>query len=325
MSIIPKISIIVPVYNVEKYLVKCLESILAQTFSDFEVLLVDDGSTDRSGQVCDDYAKKDIRFRVFHKENGGVASARQAGTDLATGDYIIHVDPDDWVESNMLEELYLKAVETGADVVICDYYVEYKNRRIYKKQQPSALDSTTVLKELFQQLHGSCWNKLVKRACYKKYDITFVPGINYCEDVLIWVQLLQHTEVKVCYLNKAFYHYWQENENSIIHSKSVTFLESRKKYVNYLSKIHPPELNKIVPIVKAKVYLHLWKYNVISTGEFRNSGFGIIEILKLNISLKEKVGGVLAYWGFRNIARFVFFKISRPLFFKRYMFKYKTY
>ena len=107
----PKISIIVPVYKAETYLSRCLDSIINQTFKNFEVLLIDDGSPDCSGEICDKYAAMDTRIRVLHKENGGVSSARQMGLDNAKGEYTIHADPDDWVEPNMLEELYKKAKE----------------------------------------------------------------------------------------------------------------------------------------------------------------------------------------------------------------------
>lgn len=104
MNKVPKISVIVPVYKAEAYLHRCVDSIIAQTFTDWELLLVDDGSPDRSGDICDEYASKDARIRVFHKENGGVSSARQKGLDEAIGEYTIHADPDDWVEPTMLEE-----------------------------------------------------------------------------------------------------------------------------------------------------------------------------------------------------------------------------
>ncbi len=170
----PKVSIIVAVYKAEDYLHRCVDCLLAQTFTDFEILLVDDGSPDRSGEICDKYAEKDNRVRVFHKENGGVSSARQCGLDHALGEYTIHADSDDWVEPNMLEELYKKAKEEDADMVICDFYKNYEDKQIYRKQQPSALDHETVLCELFQQkLYGSCWNKLVKRICNSKYGKAF--------------------------------------------------------------------------------------------------------------------------------------------------------
>ena len=119
----PKISVIVPVYKAEKYIRRCVDSILAQTFTDFELLLVDDGSPDNSGAICDEYAARDSRVKVFHKENGGVSSARQMGLDNSLGEYVIHADPDDWVEPDMLQELYSEAQQSGADMVICDFYI----------------------------------------------------------------------------------------------------------------------------------------------------------------------------------------------------------
>ena len=157
----PKISIIVPVYKAEKYLYRCVDSILAQTFSFFEVLLIDDGSPDNSGKICDEYALLDSRVRVFHKENGGVSSARQLGIDNVQGEYTIHVDPDDWIEPQMLEELYVKAVVEKADMVICDFIFDYPDRQVYVNQKPSSLAHEIVLCELFQHLHGSCCNKML--------------------------------------------------------------------------------------------------------------------------------------------------------------------
>ena len=120
---IPSISVISPIYNMERLLSKCIDSILAQTFNDFELILIDDGSTDRSGVICDEYATRDSRIKVIHKKNEGVSIARQLGIDFAQGEYTIHIDPDDWVEPKMLEELYKKAKSEHADMVICDYYV----------------------------------------------------------------------------------------------------------------------------------------------------------------------------------------------------------
>lgn len=118
----PKVSVIVPVYKAEGYLHRCVDSILAQTFIDWELLLIDDGSPDRSGEICDEYAQKDSRVRVIHKENGGVSSARQRGLDESVGEYTIHADPDDWVEPTMLAEMYQKAKHEDADIVMTDFF-----------------------------------------------------------------------------------------------------------------------------------------------------------------------------------------------------------
>lgn len=234
----PTISIISPVYNAEPFIEKCVDSIIGQTYTDWELILVDDGSPDNAGVICDKYAAKDKRIRVIHKENGGVSAARQTGLDEAEGEYVIHVDPDDWVESEMLEELLLKAKETGADVVICDYYINQGDQLTYRTQSPTSLNASQVLKDLFQQLHGSCCNKLAKRVCYNRYDIRFPKDINYCEDLLTWVQLFSHNEVKVAYLPKAFYHYCM-NENSISHHLTRQNYEGLLRYLDKLEEILP--------------------------------------------------------------------------------------
>lgn len=201
----PKISIIVPVYKAETYLYRCVDSILAQTFTDWELLLIDDGSPDRSGDICDEYAQKDTRIRVIHKENGGVSSARQRGLDESIGEYTIHADPDDWVEPEMLEGLYNKAKEEDADMVICDFIYEYKTRSIICKQHLDSCDAEYILKQMFsQQLPGMCWNKLIRRECYIKYNISFPKDIIRWEDLYVICSLLMHP-IKCAYLSKAFY------------------------------------------------------------------------------------------------------------------------
>lgn len=215
---VPKISIIVPVYKAELYLHRCVDSLLSQTFRDFEVLLIDDGSPDKSGEICEEYAQQDSRVRVFHKSNGGVSSARQKGLDEACGEYVIHADPDDWVEPTMLEELYRKAKKEDADMVICDYFDNYKDKQSLVVQKPSALDHNTVLRELFQQLHGSCCNKLVRRVCYNEYKIKFPLELSLCEDFYVIASLLKQN-IRVAYLPEAFYHYVHgENTNTLVGS-----------------------------------------------------------------------------------------------------------
>lgn len=243
----PEISVIVPVYNAEAYIHRCINSLLAQTFDDFEVILVDDGSLDGSGAICDDYARKNSRVRVFHKENGGVASARQLGVDKARGEYTIHTDPDDWVEPTMLEELYYRAKTETADMVICDFFVEEKEGSIYRVQQPTNNSADVVLEELLlYRLHGSLCNKLIRRECYTLYNIAFVKGLNYCEDYLVCVKLLQKG-IKVAYLNKAFYHYDQiVNSGSITRNFSTALFELRKMFISRLQEVVPDRKELIV-------------------------------------------------------------------------------
>ena len=247
----PKISVIVPVYKAEHYLARCVDTLLAQTFDDFEAILVDDGSPDNSGAICDEYALKDKRVRVIHQPNAGVSMARQKGLDNARGEYVIHADPDDWVEPDMLKELYAKVKEEDADMVICDFYAHYGEKVVYERQQPSSLDPNTVLCDLFKHLHGSCWNKLVRRVCFLKFDIQFSEGVSFCEDLLINSTLLQHN-IKVAYLSNAFYHYdCCINSNSLVRKKTSATFEKDKRLILLFEKA----LSGSVVVEKAKSHM----------------------------------------------------------------------
>ena len=226
------VSIIVPVYKVEKYIRQCVDSLLAQTYRNIEVILVDDGSPDNCGAICDEYAAKDSRVKVIHQQNGGVSVARQTGIDHATGEYSIHADPDDWVELNMIEELVAKAVADNADMVICDFYRESKSDRIHVCQNPGDdLSASAVLRKILsQQLHGSCWNKLVNRSRIE--GIGFTPeDLCILEDELYNIRILAR-KIKVSYLPKAFYHYRVENEHSLCNTISEKSFKSKVKAVS---------------------------------------------------------------------------------------------
>ena len=146
---VPKISVIVPVYNSEKYLEQCIESILNQTFEEFECLLVDDCSTDTSLEICNIFKNKDSRIEVYHKErNEGTGQARGTGVFHAEGEYIIFADNDDWIEPVMLEELYRKIRSEDCDMVCCDFYDEYPQKTIYRKQDTGEQDNIELIKEI---------------------------------------------------------------------------------------------------------------------------------------------------------------------------------
>lgn len=268
----PQISVIVPVYKAEAYLRRCVDSLLAQTFQDYEILLIDDGSPDDSGAICDAYARQDGRVRVFHKENGGVSSARQYGMDNASGEYTIHADPDDWVEPTMLEELYAKAKETAADMVICDFFMDEKAKESHVVQRPSKLDAETVCYEMFQRLlHGSCWNKLVRTSSFKQFNVQYPISLSYCEDLFVNTCLLSHN-IKVAYLPKAFYHYDQDiNENSLVHRSYEFIMEQWKILCQLLqgtlsdklfNRIYPPLLYgqaQMILLGNFSTYIHSFK------------------------------------------------------------------
>ena len=232
------VSVIVPVYNAERYLERCVKSIFAQTFTDYELILVDDGSTDGSGKMCDDYAQSNPQVCVIHQANQGVSAARQKGLDAANGQYVIFADPDDWVEPTMLEELLEVAINNDADVVICDFWInssEVTGDR--KHQNPRALSSDSLLRQLISgELHGFTWNKLYRSSCLRKYHVTFPQGINYSEDLWFNCKLLLNQNVKVAYLKKAFYHYDYYSNSSGLSRKLRA--RSVKDYLSFIEFIH---------------------------------------------------------------------------------------
>lgn len=240
----PLVSVIVPVYRAEKWINQCVDSLLGQSYRNIEVILVDDGSPDRSGAICDEYAAADSRVKVIHQPNGGVSVARQTGMDNATGEYTIHADPDDWVEPTMIEELVAKAREEDADMVICDYISEHDYGQEYNRMdlplRPTADDLLRRL--LLQQLHGSCWNKLVRRACSN--GVRFTQDMRVFEDEFFNLKILLSGKVRqVSYLAKAFYHYRMNNESSLCHTINENTIRSHFVMLEYLTEVACVEEN----------------------------------------------------------------------------------
>lgn len=261
----PLVSIIMPVYKAEATIRKSLDSILAQTLNDWELVIVDDGSPDSSGSICDEYARNDARIRVIHQQNAGVSAARQTGLDAVRGKYVIHVDPDDWVEPEMLEELYKEAKSSNADMVICDFIVDTTQQSYYRQQNPSSSEASVILEDMFTGvIHGSCCNKLVKKSCIDRLDARFPVGVNYCEDVCFNIQLLKHN-INVTHLNKAYYHYVQHH-SSITNHYTLETLSSHKKYVEFL-EIHLPDNSIPISLSKEYVKKEAFKSGVLSNRE----------------------------------------------------------
>ena len=214
----PNISVIVPVYNTEKFLHCCIDSILAQTFTDFELLLIDDGSKDNSSSICDEYAHKDNRVRVFHKENGGVSSARNLGLDKARGKWISFVDSDDWVENDWLISC-VKILESNdyLDVIRWGYVKDYKSFSL-----KYVLDESCLVKSPIDMLNiseSSCYygflvTCLIRKSIIDKLKLRFDDSLCYSEDHNFTYSLFPYLKT-MYFMNKVFYHY-------IIHTNSLS-------------------------------------------------------------------------------------------------------
>ena len=204
----PKVSVIVPIYNVEKYLEKCINSLLSQTLEDIQIILVNDGSKDNSGNIAKEYEKNN-KDRVIYveKENGGLSDARNYGLKYATGDFIAFLDSDDYIEKNAYEEMYNKAIEENADYVECDFIWEFPNKIRIDKQYPYKNK-----KEMLSFVRVVAWNKLIKRQLITDNNLEFPKGLRY-EDVEFTYKLIPFIN-KFTYVDKPFIHYVQR-EGSI--------------------------------------------------------------------------------------------------------------
>ena len=204
----PKVSVIVPIYNVEKYLEKCINSLLSQTLEDIQIILVNDGSKDNSGNIAKEYEKNNKNRRIYvEKENGGLSDARNYGLKYATGDFIAFLDSDDYIEKNAYEEMYNKAIEENADYVECDFIWEFPNKIRIDKQYPYKNK-----KEMLSFVRVVAWNKLIKRQLIIDNNLEFPKGLRY-EDVEFTYKLIPFIN-KFAYVDKPFIHYVQR-EGSI--------------------------------------------------------------------------------------------------------------
>lgn len=208
------ISVIVPVYNVESYLDRCVQSIVDQTYSDLEIILVDDGSPDRCGSMCDKWAKRDGRIKVVHKENGGLSDARNVGIEIATGDYIGFVDSDDWIEPDMYEKL-LKAIQNeDAQISVCGLNRIYDNG--YSIDQFVFQDQFTLLTDNIVRAY-LCQNTFSTASCDKLYraelfDVRRFPKGKLYEDAPIIFEILCSIN-KMVHVGKPLYHYFQRSSS----------------------------------------------------------------------------------------------------------------
>lgn len=217
-----KVSVIVPVYNVGRFVRRCAESLLSQTLQDIEVIFVDDCSPDDSADIIREvismHPERDARI-VSHPENRGLPGARNTGLALARGEYVFHCDGDDWVEADMLEQMYTLAVNSGADVVYCDFYLSYEKDERYMPNLRFE-SSEALLRQGFLSgaVKYNVWNKLVRRSIYSDNGISFPNGHSMGEDMTM-IRLLACSKT-VSYLPAALYHYVQTNTSAFSKTQS---------------------------------------------------------------------------------------------------------
>lgn len=227
MPTTPVISVIVPVYKAERYLNECIDSILAQTFSDFELILVDDGSPDRSGEICDQYAAEDARIRVIHKPNGGVSSARNAGFEITRGKYITFVDADDWLDHDCLTNYFNAISDPGVDVATGTIRFLHPNGSTYDHKLWSPIkDNKREISDYIVSPWNCLCGNILRRSLLTDNNLTSPVGITLCEDFHIMVRAIFYAR-KVVAVTNAIYFY-RDQDQSLCHNIGVKEYKSAR-------------------------------------------------------------------------------------------------
>ena len=244
------ISIVVPVYNAKASLRKCLDSLAQQTYTEFEVLLIDDGSTDESPEICREFSERDSRFRLITQRNAGPAAARNNGMELAAGKYITFVDSDDYVEPQMLEELFRRAEESGADITVFGYYLEKngESKRMVPVYEPGVYrgDACRKLSLDMIDIHTKanlppyCWVRFLRRDFLMGLQLRMDPAIYRSEDYLFWTQVHFRAECVCVASDLALYHYI-DNAASITHKYVKGYWKMAKAIYSRLYRVLPDE------------------------------------------------------------------------------------
>lgn len=238
---LPLISVIIPVYNVEEYLSRCLDSVIKQTYTNLEIIVVDDGATDNSGKICDEYREKDKRIKVIHKLNGGLSDARNVGLDTATGEYISFIDSDDWVSNDYIEYLYLLLVKNECDVSVCGF-CRTKEKILKKKMETKKIEiyekEVAVENLLYQKISTSAWGKLFRIKLWD--DVRFEVGKIYEDVEPIYLIFQKSKRVVVTNQNKYFYFC---RKGSIVNQKfsirKMDYVENCRKVLENVKTNYP--------------------------------------------------------------------------------------
>lgn len=287
MEVAPLISIIVPVYNVENYIRRCVDSLINQTYNNLEIILIDDGSPDKSGEICDMYASKDERIKVIHKGNGGVSSARNAGLDIAKGDYIAFVDADDYIDTQMYEVLYTSLSDNDADMAMGIYAQENSNGEFiphYVGEQTEVLSRTQTIAQMLKQVKYTC--SLCDKLFSAKLigDTRFDENISHNEDLLFVYQLMRKSS-KAVYIPKPMYYYCNNEKSASrvsFSDKNTTMLKAQTLVLEDI-KENVPEIYDVA--LTEYVKIAIFNLTAIAKSGYSNKEY----IEKLRKIVKENL------------------------------------
>ena len=276
-----KISVMIPVYNTSRYLEKCLTSVLEQSLKEIEIICVNDGSTDNSLEVLKKYQKKDNRIKIVNKSNGGLTSARNEALKLATGEYSLNVDSDDWIKEKYLEDIYNEAKKNDLDILITDIVYAKENKReeyeTYIRQDLNLLDGKIISGKEYIDIFfennflGYTWNKLIKTELYKSYGLKYNETIFFFEDVELILRLSYFCK-KIGKLNKAYYFYRQGENNGIRKVKLknlIDLIECFDSLIKFYKTKEVKIMNELIQIKKLFYTSEVLSDKYNSFGEYK--------------------------------------------------------
>ncbi|MGG3640564.1 glycosyltransferase [Bacillus gobiensis] len=302
------VSVIIPIYNVERFLIKCLDSVIYQTFNNIEIIAINDGSTDRSGRLLDDYKKIHTNIKVIHKSNEGLSETRNKGLKLAKGEYVVFIDSDDYISSDMIESMYKKAIKTQAEIVISKVIYEYpdgKQISMFKRDfnEIETIDGYEAIKRFWNgEINGHCWNKLIKRDLMINSGIHFPVG-KYYEDAPTLINLLQQAK-KISFSNKGLYYYLQR-EGSITKKHTLDSLCDQIEIINIIKEIIDVKYFNVVYkkefqfFLLKNLYFNLYSLNSI-----------VCEDRNIIIEYKKNINNHIKLLQMRNLINNKYFSIS---------------
>lgn len=246
------VSVIIPVYNIEHFIERCINSVIHQTYKNLEIILVDDGSKDNSGKICDNYSEEDNRIKIVHKDNGGLSSARNAGLEISRGDFITFIDGDDWIDKDYISKCMERLLESKVDVLITPYIREYADKSVPNELFSGnyyVMDSELVTEKIFRRFFGLYKNELkdaskiddLSTAWGKVYKREFCKNVRFVDTKIIgtedaWYNINVFYNVKsVLYYGDVYYHYNKENQGSLIRSYNTDLFFGWKNLYQYMN------------------------------------------------------------------------------------------
>ncbi|WP_010678077.1 glycosyltransferase family 2 protein [Bacillus timonensis] len=271
----PKVSVVVPVYKVEKYIDRCLKSIVNQTYTNLEIILVNDGSPDNCGTIVEKYAEIDLRVIALHKENGGLSDARNFGMNYVTGEFTLFVDSDDWLEVDMVETMVMNSIKYKADVVQSAFYYAYENYLLFdnryfpKDGEPIILDKKMLMKELVinEKVKNFAWGKLYKTKIIK--DLPFEKGVLF-EDVF-WAHNVMHRVNTYLITHQPMYYYFQRSDSIVANYtlRSLDILKGLKVRHKFLENHYEDLINESYKNILKTSLIH---YNLLIMNRKKDKG-----------------------------------------------------